>query len=209
VNPPTGQARTPQPLREGSVPPHTHALKPLSDKCFRDSGPRLAPTASFAWFYNLLLVYLYLIVLLYLFIQLLRRRHGGIALFKSMAEQFCWRQNLGPPFRNDPKMTKMGGVGSSYGTNKPPLLNPSFPYGCGTFLQKLLPLPENRGLLLIPEETYDLSLSAVTLSIWWGWLLLLSLLEKPCSNCVWNSLVFSYLASMSGIVCVVCPFADD
>jgi len=26
---------------------------------------------------------------------------------------------------------------------------------------------------------------------------------------VWNSRVFSYLASMSGVVCVVCPFADD
>jgi len=26
--------------------------------------------------------------------------------------------------------------------------------------------------------------------------------------CVWNSLVFSYLASMSGVVCVVCPFVD-
>ena len=25
----------------------------------------------------------------------------------------------------------------------------------------------------------------------------------------WNSLVFSYLASMSGVVCVVCSFADD
>jgi len=29
------------------------------------------------------------------------------------------------------------------------------------------------------------------------------------SNCVWNSLVFSYLPSMSGVVCVVCPFTDD
>jgi len=45
--------------------------------------------------------------------------------------------------------------------------------------------------------------------LWWWWLLLLSLLEKSCSNCVWNSLVFSYLASMSGVVWVVCPFADD
>ena len=27
--------------------------------------------------------------------------------------------------------------------------------------------------------------------------------------CVWNSLVFSYLASMSGFVRVDCPFADD
>jgi hypothetical protein len=41
------------------------------------------------------------------------------------------------------------------------------------------------------------------------WLLLLSLLEIQCSNCVWNCLVFSYLASMSGVVCVICPFADD
>jgi len=34
-------------------------------------------------------------------------------------------------------------------------------------------------------------------------------LGEICSNCIWNSLVFSYLASMSGVVCVVCPFADD
>ena len=26
---------------------------------------------------------------------------------------------------------------------------------------------------------------------------------------VFGTLVFSYLASMSGVVCVVCPFADD
>ena len=44
---------------------------------------------------------------------------------------------------------------------------------------------------------------------WWWWLLWWSLLEKECSNCVWNSLVFSYLASMSGVVCVVCAFVDD
>jgi len=30
------------------------------------------------------------------------RRHGGTALFKSMTEQLCWRQNLGPPLKNDP-----------------------------------------------------------------------------------------------------------
>ena len=33
-----------------------------------------------------------------------------------------------------------------------------------------------------------------------------------CRNNVviaFNSLVFSYLASMSGVICVVCPFADD
>jgi len=39
--------------------------------------PRLAPAASFAWFYNL-------IVLLYLFLQFLRR-HSGTALFKSIS----------------------------------------------------------------------------------------------------------------------------
>jgi len=43
--------------------------------------PGLAPAASFASFYNL-------IVLLYLSLQLLRH-HGGAALFKSMAEQLC------------------------------------------------------------------------------------------------------------------------
>jgi len=55
--------------------------------------PRLAPAASFASF-------CILIVLLYLSLQLLRR-HGGTALFKSMAEQLCRRQNLGPPHQND------------------------------------------------------------------------------------------------------------
>jgi len=30
---------------------------------------------------------------------------------------------------------------------------------------------------------------------WWWWLLLLSFWEKWCSNCIWNSLVFSCLAS--------------
>jgi len=34
-------------------------------------------------------------------------------------------------------------------------------------------------------------------------------LGEKCSNCVRNSLVFSYLASMSGVVCVVCPFANE
>jgi len=43
--------------------------------------PRLAPAASLATFYDF-------IVLLYLSLQLLRR-HGGTALFKSMAEQLC------------------------------------------------------------------------------------------------------------------------
>jgi len=32
---------------------------------------------------------------------------------------------------------------------------------------------------------------------------------EPSANCIWNSLVFSYLASMSVVVCVVCSFADD
>ena len=45
-------------------------------------------------------------------------------------------------------------------------------------------------------------------SAWW-WLLLWSLSQKQCSNCVWNPLVFSYLASMSVVVCVVCRFTED
>ena len=32
--------------------------------------------------------------------------------------------------------------------------------------KKLLPLPDNRGLLPTPKETYDLNSIAVTLSIW-------------------------------------------
>jgi len=36
---PAGQTHTPQPLLIGSVPPQTHALKPLRDKSFRDSAP--------------------------------------------------------------------------------------------------------------------------------------------------------------------------
>ena len=36
---------------------------------------------------------------------------------------------------------------------------------CGTFLQRLLPLPDNHGLLQNPKETYDLNSSAVILRI--------------------------------------------
>jgi len=36
---------------------------------------------------------------------------------------------------------------------------------CGTFLQKLIHLPDNRGLPPTPKETYDLNLNAVTLSL--------------------------------------------
>ena len=36
----------------------------------------------------------------------------------------------------------------------------------GIFLKKLLPPPDNRGLLPTLKETYDLNLSAITLSIW-------------------------------------------
>ena len=38
---------------------------------------------------------------------------------------------------------------------------------------------------------------------------IITLGESIMYNCVWNSLVFSYIALMSGVVCVVCPFADD
>ena len=50
------------------------------------------------------------IVLLYLFIQFFGR-HSGTALIKFMAEQLGCRQNLGPPLKNDPKITKIGGWG--------------------------------------------------------------------------------------------------
>ena len=81
--------------------------------------PRLALTASFACFYNL-------IVLLYLFLQLLRH-HGRTALFKSMAEQL-WKAKFGTTPQKRPKSDLNLGVGSSYGTNKTPLPNPLFPY---------------------------------------------------------------------------------
>jgi len=35
---------------------------------------------------------------------------------------------------------------------------------CGTFLEKLLPPPDNRGLLPTQKKTYDLNLSAITFS---------------------------------------------
>jgi len=39
------------------------------------------------------------------------RRHGGTALFKSMAEQLssCSTQNMGPPLQMDPENTKIRG----------------------------------------------------------------------------------------------------
>ena len=70
---------------------------------------------------------------------------------------------------------------------------------CGTFLQKSIHLPDNRRLLATPEQTYDLNLSSVTLSIrsfrtqtsifsttemWnpvFSWLSLHSLLGPPCA----------------------------
>jgi len=38
---------------------------------------------------------------------------------------------------------------------------------CGTFLQKSIHLPDNRGLLATPKEIYNLILNAVSLSVWW------------------------------------------
>ena len=81
--------------------------------------PWWAPAASFAKF-------CILIVLLCLFFQLLRR-HGGTALFKSMGNSFV----QGKIWDHPPKMSQKWqnfGVGSSYGTNKPPSGKPSFPY---------------------------------------------------------------------------------
>ena len=74
-----------------------------------------------------------------------------------------------------------------------------------------------RNRLLDPRKLPEACLTARTNALvrvffhhfWWWLLLSLSLFEQWCSNCVWNSLVFSYLASMSGVVCVVCAFADD
>jgi len=45
------------------------------------------------------------------------RAHGGTALI-FMAQQLCWRQNLGPPLKNDPEMIQIRGWGQSYDTNK-------------------------------------------------------------------------------------------
>ena len=71
-------------------------------KCFA-LCPRWAPAASFAWF-------CIFSVLLYLFLHLLRR-HGVTALSKSVMEQLCRRQHLGPPLKNDFKTTQIGGWG--------------------------------------------------------------------------------------------------
>jgi len=74
--------------------------------------PRSAPVANFAWFYNLF-------VLMYLFLQLLRL-HDRTTLFRSMTEQLCWRQKLGPPLKNDPRMTSIGGWGHLMEQINPP-----------------------------------------------------------------------------------------
>jgi len=86
--------------REQTNPPNGSWGTGVADQCRHllvcfTMCPRLAPAVSFAWFYNL-------IVFLYLFLQFLRR-HGGTALFKSMAEQLCRMQNLGPPLKKRPK----------------------------------------------------------------------------------------------------------
>ena len=70
---------------------------------FRESCPWWVPAASFAWF-------CILIVLLYPFIQFLRRP-GGAAFPTSMVEQFVGKQNLGPLLKNDSKITWFGGGG--------------------------------------------------------------------------------------------------
>jgi len=48
------------------------------------------------------------------------------------------------------------------------------------------------------------STTRLTFTSQWWWLLLSSLLEKYCSDCFWNSLVFSYLASHSEWRCLRC-----
>jgi len=65
--------------------------------------PRWAPAASFAWF-------CILIVLLYLFLQLLRH-HGGTALFKCMVEQLCKRAKFWNTPQKRPKYDQDGGGG--------------------------------------------------------------------------------------------------
>ena len=67
--------------------------------------------------------------------------------------------------------TSRAGTGDSMGRFRRYRCSTLFNYNCNlslcdTFLYKLLPLPDNRRLLPTPKETYDLNLSAVTLSIW-------------------------------------------
>ena len=54
-----------------------------------------------------------------------KRAHGGTALI-FMAKQICWRQNLGPPLKNDQKWSKFGSGVNLMIQIKPPA-NPSFP----------------------------------------------------------------------------------
>jgi len=86
--------------------------KPLRDKSFRDSCSRLAPTASYTWFHNL-------IVWLYLFLQfespswwnIFVQIHDGTTLLKA---------KFGTTPQKIPKNDLNCGVGSSFGTNKTP-----------------------------------------------------------------------------------------
>jgi len=86
--------------------------------------PRWVPAASFARFFIL-------IVLLYLFLQLLRC-HGKTAFFKSMGNSFVQGKIWDHPSKPTQKQPKFA-VGSSYGTNKPPSGKPSSPYETGGF----------------------------------------------------------------------------
>jgi len=52
---------------------------------------------------------------------------GEIALFKFMAEQLCWRQNLGPPLKYGPQTTKFGVWGHLMAQINPSLENHHFP----------------------------------------------------------------------------------
>jgi len=66
--------------------------------------------------------------------------------------------------------TPLAGTGDSVGWFCRCLRSTLFNYDCnlflrGTFLQRLLPLPDNRGLLPTPKETYDLNSIAVILRI--------------------------------------------
>jgi len=67
--------------------------------------------------------------------------------------------------------TPRAGTGDSVGRFRHYRCSTLFNYSCNlslccTFLPKLLPLPDKRGSLPSPTETYDLNLSAVTFSNW-------------------------------------------
>jgi len=135
--------------------------------------------------------------------------HGGTALFKSMAEQLCWMQNLGPPLKKRPKNDLNWGAGSTYGTNKPPLPNPLFPYegGRGLFqrcclmVKAALCVPARCVLILWLIMSWLASniqvLFAVTIISWMFW-------RHPLLCVCAQSCAMSVLRYLCTVLCGTC-----